>query len=124
MSDSSYRWEWAGSPEAASVPEWLRPGKGRDGALHATLLHLVRMRESNARNPEFAYRPLEEIHTEAVEWRELSADDTRGFLDALVGWELAECSDTGWRPTDKAVRAIQEAYADRHPMTEPGPTEG
>ncbi|HMJ35191.1 MAG TPA: hypothetical protein VK501_14870 [Baekduia sp.] len=93
--------------------------------MHAALLHLARARESADGNPDHAFRPLAEIHQEAVEWRGFTSDDTHRMLEELVPEGLIESRSQHraggeWRATPAAVQAINTAYATRHPLTEDG----
>lgn len=97
----------------------MRVGLGEDGARHAILLLLVRMREAAGQSrPQDGFRPLDEIYEETVAWRGLSTTDCGRLLEDLVVDGVAEPDDScrSWRATDLAVLAIGEAYATRHPL--------
>lgn len=117
------RWEWASSPQAASVPRWMRVGPKRDGVLHGTLVYLVRMRQSTGSHLEWAYRPSAEIHSEIIARYSVSESETLKVLQeletpGLVEQRAAPDNQLEWRATPAAVIAVERAYAHRHPLRE------
>ncbi len=72
----AWRWEFAGTPQAASVPVWMQPGHGRPGALHSVVLGLVRKRQAHSFNLQWAYDDVAFITEEMLE--------CRGFADQAL----------------------------------------
>lgn len=110
----SWRWERVGTDAAEGVPAWMRVGPDHEGALHAVVLFLARSRQ--AEGPVWGARPLEEVQKEALTDR---GADAQTVLEELEGLDVVErVSAITWRATDMAVEAIEEAYAERDPMSE------
>ena len=94
----------------------MRVAPGRAGALHAVALYLARNRQAAGARLDWAARSADEVQREALVFREADVTEVLLELNALGVIERAE--DATWRATEMAVTAIQEAYADRHPLVE------
>jgi hypothetical protein len=68
---------------------------------------------------DHAYRPLDRIHVDAIEWRGCSLDATRSLLNELVEDDVVEPNEATdmWRATSHGVEALNIAYSSRHPLT-------
>ncbi len=115
-----WRWERAGTEEAAHVAWWMRPGLGEEGGVHAAVVYLVRVGSASER---FAWRPFAEIYDE-VGLRHYEISERRAselFAVLLRDGVVEQRSDDGapaWRASQLAIEAIEVAYRNRHPMTE------
>jgi hypothetical protein len=120
-----WRWEWAGTAASREVVPWMRAGHGHDGALHSVVLFLVTNAQAYASNPEWAFRPMWEID-ERLDDRPRPPRGTIALLEELEAFGTIEPRGddrTQWRALPRAVEAIEESYADRHPMTTDGAPE-
>lgn len=117
-----WRWEWASSATAVGVPEWMRIGPGREGALHAALFYLTVRRRSHRHHPEWAYRPAGEVRAHELARRGMTEGETLEVLRELERFGLVErredeaAGGVRWRALPVAVEAIHDAYEGRHPM--------
>lgn len=118
MDSTNDRWEWEGTPAAASVPPWMRVGTGRDGALHhvASFLSAIRRSEQAAGHPEWAFVSAHDIDDSGRVHGVAIAE----LLHELHQHGVVEPSDAEprkWRATAGLVAQIDEAYRARHPMS-------
>ena len=112
---TGHSWAWAGSVEADAVPFWMIVGPRELGAAHGAVVYLVRMRQSASRG-EWAFRPLSEIHQDGLAWRGLDEEATLAVLARLETAAVVQRSGDKWRATRLAEEAVEEAYAQNHPL--------
>lgn len=104
----------------------MRPGHGHGGALHSVVLFLVTNRQAYVYNLDWAFRPITEISERLGDDRPRPPRGTIALLDELEAFDTVEPRGgdrTHWRALPRAVEAIEESYAARHPMTTDGAPE-